>query len=64
MYQVFKELLSVFNTRGLKYLVVGGYAVSFHAPPRVTKDIDLLVKPDAATAEAIYAARKIDHTAS
>jgi hypothetical protein len=48
--------LSVFNAHGVKYLIVGGYAVSFHARPRATKDIDLLVKPDAANAEAIYAA--------
>ena len=25
----FKELLKFFNDRGVKYLVVGGYAVSF-----------------------------------
>jgi hypothetical protein len=56
MYQDFKELLSVFNAHGVKYLIVGGYAVSFHAQPRVTKDIDLLVGPDAENAEAIYTA--------
>lgn len=28
----------------------------FHAQPRATKDIDLLVKPDAGNAKAIYAA--------
>src|ERR1700679_212830 len=56
MYQDFKELLSVFNAHGVKYLIVGGYAVSFHAQPRVTKDIDLLVKPDADNAKAVYAA--------
>ena len=35
---------------------MGGYAVSFHAQPRVTKDIDILVKPDAGNAEATYSA--------
>jgi hypothetical protein len=48
--------LSIFNSHGVKYLVVGGYAVSFHAQPRVTKDIDLLIKPDAGNAKAAYAA--------
>ena len=31
MYQDFKELLSAFNDGHVKYLVVEGYAVSFHA---------------------------------
>jgi hypothetical protein len=56
MYPDFKELLSIFNAHSVKYLIVGGYAVSFHAQPRVTKDIDLLIKPDAGNAKAVYAA--------
>lgn len=51
-----KELLSVFNAHAVKYLIVGGYAVSFHAQPRATKDIEILVKADAANAKAVYAA--------
>jgi hypothetical protein len=30
MYQDFQDLLSAFNGHGVKYLIVGGYAVSFH----------------------------------
>jgi hypothetical protein len=56
MYPDFKELLSIFNAHRVKYLVVGGYAVSFHAQPRVTKDIDLLIKADPENAKAVYAA--------
>jgi hypothetical protein len=56
MYPDFKELLSIFNAQRVKYLVVGGYAVSFHAQPRVTKDIDLLIKADAENSKAVYAA--------
>jgi uncharacterized nucleotidyltransferase DUF6036 len=56
MFDDFKELLSIFNDQKVKYLIVGGYAVSHHAQPRATKDIDLLVKPDAANGEAMYAA--------
>jgi hypothetical protein len=56
MFQDFNELLSVFNAHGVRYLVVGGYAVSFHAQPRATKEIDLLIKPDAANAKSVYAA--------
>ena len=56
MYPDFKELLSVFNAHNVKYLVVGAYAVSLHAKPRTTKDLDILVKPDAENAKAAYAA--------
>ena len=56
MYPDFKELLSVFNAHSVKYLVVGGYAVSLHAQPRATKDIDILVKPNPGNAKATYAA--------
>lgn len=56
MFQEYKDLLSAFDARGVKYLIVGGYAVSFHAQPRATKDIDLFVKADMENATAIYAA--------
>src|ERR1039458_2087364 len=56
MFDDFKELLSIFNAQKVKYLIVGGYAVSFHAQPRATQDIDLLIKPDAENARAVYAA--------
>jgi hypothetical protein len=56
MYPDFKELLSVLNEHQVKYLVVGAYAVSIHAQPRATKDIDILVKPDAENAKAVFGA--------
>jgi hypothetical protein len=56
MYQNFKDILSEFHAHGVKYLVVGGYAVIFHAQPRSTKDIDLLIQTNSANAHAIYAA--------
>jgi len=37
MFDDFKELLSIFNDQKVKYLIVGGYAVSLHAQPRATK---------------------------
>ena len=52
----FKELLSVFNSRKVRYLLIGGYAVSLHAQPRATKDLDLLVSPDADNVQGLYAA--------
>jgi len=56
MYPDFKELLSVFNAHSVKYLVVGAYAVSLHAQPRASKDLDILVKPGAENARLVYAA--------
>lgn len=56
MFQDFKDLLSAFNARHVKYLIVGGYAVSFHAQPRATKDLDLFVKADPANGQAVYEA--------
>jgi hypothetical protein len=46
MYNDFKELLSALNAHGVRYLIIGGYAVSFHAEPRATKDLDILISPD------------------
>jgi hypothetical protein len=54
MYQDYKDLLSAFHAHGVKYLIVGGYAVIFHAQPRFTKDIDFFIKADAANAQATY----------
>jgi hypothetical protein len=39
----FRDLLAVFAEHEVDYLIVGGYAVGFHACPRFTKDIDLWV---------------------
>ena len=54
MFQDYKDLLSAFNAHGVRYLIVGGYAVIFHAQPRFTKDIDLFIQADAANAQAVY----------
>jgi uncharacterized nucleotidyltransferase DUF6036 len=56
MYPDFNELLSAFNAHKVKYLIVGGYAVTFHAQPRATKDLDLFIRTDPENAKAVYAA--------
>ncbi len=53
MYQDHKDLLSAFRAYGVKYLIIGGYAVSFHAQPRAAKDIDLFIQPDLTNAQAV-----------
>lgn len=52
----FKELLSVFHGWKVRYLLIGGYAVSLHAQPRAITDLDRLVSPDAGNAKALYSA--------
>jgi hypothetical protein len=37
----FSELLRLFNVNGVRYLVVGGYAVMQRSEPRYTKDLDV-----------------------
>ena len=56
MFDEFKELLSIFNARSVRYLVVGGYAVSLHAQPRSTQDIDILIAADLENAGAVFTA--------
>jgi len=56
MYQDYKDLLSAFHAHGVEYLIVGGYAVIFHAQPRYTKYLDFLIQADPANAQATYSA--------
>jgi hypothetical protein len=39
------ELCRLFNAQSVEYLLVGGQAVIAHGYPRLTKDIDLWVRP-------------------
>ena len=56
MYQDYKDLLSAFQAHGVKYLIVGGYAVIFHAQPRFTRDMDVFIQADPVNAQATYTA--------
>lgn len=37
----FRDLLQMLSDEEVEYLVVGGYAVIYHAQPRSTKDLDI-----------------------
>ncbi|MFZ1401537.1 MAG: hypothetical protein WAW03_00455 [Anaerolineae bacterium] len=52
----FSDLLRLFNTNQVKYLVIGGYALIQYAEPRYTKDPDLWISADATNATAVYRA--------
>lgn len=46
----FEEFIAALNAHGVRYLIVGAHAVAFHARPRATKDLDLLIEPTDANA--------------
>lgn len=39
----FKEFFQLLNDNGVRYLIVGGYAVAYHGYPRYTRDIDIWI---------------------
>ena len=39
----FREFFALLNGHDVRYLVIGGFAYSFYAEPRYTKDIDILI---------------------
>ena len=49
----FKELLNLLNANGVRYLLIGGYAVGFHGYPRATNDMDIFVARDKENAQLI-----------
>ncbi len=52
----FKDLLAALSGREARFLIVGGYAVTYHARPRFTKDLDVWVEPSAANAARVIEA--------
>jgi len=47
----FREFIELLNAHNIKYLVVGGYAVTVHGYPRYTNDIDIWLWIDKSNAE-------------
>jgi hypothetical protein len=52
----FEEFIAALNARGVRYLVIGAYALAFHAKPRATKDLDVYVEPTRTNAKRFRAA--------
>ena len=40
----FREFIQSLNDNGVRYLVIGGYAVALHGHPRYTRDIDIWIE--------------------
>src|SRR5687768_16219791 len=47
----FKDFLKLLNSKSVRYLLIGGYAVAYHGYARATADMDLwiAIDPDNAT---------------
>lgn len=39
----FREFLKLLRSHGVKYLLIGGYAVIYHGYPRATGDMDIWI---------------------
>lgn len=52
----FEDILLAFNAEGVKYLVVGAYAVAAHSRPRATGDIDLWVEATVENSSRVFRA--------
>lgn len=56
MNQDFRDLLLALSDAEVRFLIVGAYAVSAHAEPRATGDLDVWVEPSPVNAARAYAA--------
>lgn len=52
----FEELFASLDAHEVRFLVVGGYAFAFHAKPRYTKDLDILIEPTPENAQRLLKA--------
>ena len=52
----FRDLLSALAATNAEYLIVGGWAVGYHAEPRFTKDLDVFIGPSHENLEAVVRA--------
>lgn len=54
--QDFREFLALLDAEKIEYLLVGGYAVSFHGFPRSTGDLDIWIATSNQNASRLVAA--------
>jgi len=54
----FKEFIALLNSNNVRYLIIGGFAYSFYAEPRFTKDIDIFIELSKENAQKIIKAIK------
>jgi len=49
----FREFIGLLNSHRVKFLIVGGHAVTFHGQPRFTADLDVWVATDSDNAARV-----------
>ena len=54
----YEEFFALLNNEKVKYLIVGAYAIAYHAQPRFTGDIDIFVEVNTKNAVRLTAAVK------
>jgi hypothetical protein len=57
-YQDFKEFIKLLIDKKVEYLIVGGFAVTFHSREKFTQDIDIWIKKTKSNARKIFSALK------
>jgi len=50
----YREMLELLSAGGCDHLIVGAYALAIHGIPRATGDIDILIDPTPANAQAVH----------
>jgi hypothetical protein len=50
----YRDMLQVLLDHGVKFLLVGAYAMAAHGFPRATGDIDIWVEPSAENSAKVY----------
>jgi hypothetical protein len=56
MNQDFRAFFALLNARNVEFLLIGGVAYNYHAPPRATRDIDIWVRPERGNVERLIQA--------
>ena len=52
----YEEFLEVLNKHDVRYCIIGAFALAFHARPRYTKDLDILVEATTDNAKKLMVA--------
>jgi len=52
----YEEFLELLNKHDIRYCIIGSFALAFHARPRYTKDMDILVEATTDNAKRLLAA--------
>ena len=49
----YEEFLESLNKHSVRYCIIGSYALAYHAKPRYTKDIDILIEASSENAKKL-----------